>query len=139
MNFDNSSGLSLTVLMLSFSPSFWMTMVYSRWNTRTTRTRVRSFSSLSVATAITSYALSVRIAASPPHGSASSVSYNSNCNSIRLTRPILTRPILTSARFLESITYSLTYPARKAMYPVTCLCRLRGIFGVADGTRTRDT
>ena len=103
-------------------------MVYSRWNTRTTRTRVRSFSSLSVATAITSYALSVRIAASPPHGSASSVSYNSNCNSIRLTRPIL-----TSARFLESITYSLTYPARKAMYPVTCLCRLRGIFGVADG------
>ena len=25
------------------------------------------------------------------------------------------------------------------MYPVTCLCRLRGIFGVADGTRTRDT
>ena len=25
------------------------------------------------------------------------------------------------------------------MYPVTCLCRLRGIFGVADGARTRDT
>ena len=25
------------------------------------------------------------------------------------------------------------------MHPVTCLCRSRGIFGVADGTRTRDT